>query len=189
MIISMEGLRVGIARTEVFRFYPFNFEEAVDITFNAEFNFREARYGTYGHAQNSFDRAEPMDLSQADDEETQLQAVEQQGNIRRCYMSRSIRHLRLSFTQRKPRQNRPSRNTEPNQNPCMSRITSTPSSFPYGDDLVSVEAPGGNVEEGLSSNDFVETSTKCEYKSDLLIVSATSHHSAYLYVSDRRLIT
>ena len=88
-------------------------------------------------------------------------------------MSGSTRHLRLSFTLRKPRQNRPSRNTEPKQIPGMARKTLTPSSFPYEDDLVSVEAPGGRVEQGLAPHDFVHVSTKCEYKSDLLVVSAT----------------
>ena len=75
--IFMEGLRTRVARTEVFRVHPSTFEEAVDISLNAEFNFKAARYGTHGHAQYSFNRAEPMDVSHADDEEAELQAVEQ----------------------------------------------------------------------------------------------------------------
>ena len=36
--IFMEGLRTGVARTEVFRVHPSTFEEAVDIALNAEFD-------------------------------------------------------------------------------------------------------------------------------------------------------
>ena len=36
--IFMEGLRTGVARTEVFRVHPSTFEDAVDIALNAEFN-------------------------------------------------------------------------------------------------------------------------------------------------------
>ena len=74
--IFVEGLRTGVARTEVFRVHPSTFEEVVDIALNSEFNFRSARYNTHGHVPNSFDRAEPIDPSHADDEEAELQAVE-----------------------------------------------------------------------------------------------------------------
>ena len=37
--VFMEGLRTGIARTEVFRVHPSTFEEAVSIAQNAEHNF------------------------------------------------------------------------------------------------------------------------------------------------------
>uniref|UniRef100_M4BEZ0 Uncharacterized protein n=1 Tax=Hyaloperonospora arabidopsidis (strain Emoy2) TaxID=559515 RepID=M4BEZ0_HYAAE len=67
--IFMEGLHTGIYRTEMFRVHPSTFKGAVEIALDAEFNFKAARYGTHGHAQNSFDRAETMDLSHADDEE------------------------------------------------------------------------------------------------------------------------
>ena len=113
--IFVEGLRTGVARTEVFRVHLSTFEEAVDIALNAEFNFKAARYGTHGHAQSSFDKAEPMDLSHADDDEAELQAVEQQRNIRRCYTCGSTRHLRPNFPLRIPQKNRPSRNTVPSQ--------------------------------------------------------------------------
>ena len=48
--IFMEGLRTGVARTEVFCVHPSTFEEAMDIALSAEFNFIAARYGTHGHA-------------------------------------------------------------------------------------------------------------------------------------------
>ena len=53
---------------EVFRVHPSTFEEAVGIALNAEFNFKAARYGIHGHAQRSFDGAEPMDLSHVKEE-------------------------------------------------------------------------------------------------------------------------
>ena len=37
---------------------------------------KTSRYGTVEHAQNSFDRADPMELSHADEEEDDPQAVE-----------------------------------------------------------------------------------------------------------------
>ena len=67
--IFKKGLRTGVARAEVFPVHTSTFKEAVYIALNAEFNFKAARYGTHGHAQISFDRDEPMDLSHADDEE------------------------------------------------------------------------------------------------------------------------
>ena len=119
--IFMEGLRTGVARTEVFRVHPSTFEEAVDIALNAEFNFKAARYGTHGHAQSSFGGPEPMDLSHVDDDDAELQAVEQQRNIRRCYMCGSTKHLRPNCPLRKPRQYRQSRNAIPNQKPSTVR--------------------------------------------------------------------
>ena len=44
--IFMEGLRNGVARTEVFRVHLLILEEVVDVALNAEFNFKTARYGT-----------------------------------------------------------------------------------------------------------------------------------------------
>ena len=117
--IFMEGLRTGVARTEVFRVHPSTFEEAVDVALNAEFNFKAARYGTQCQNSSSFDKAEPMDLSHAEGEEAELQAAEQQRNIRRCYMCGSTRHLRPSCPLRKQRQHRPS------QTPASSRKSGT----------------------------------------------------------------
>ena len=47
--IFMEGLRTGVARTEVFRVHPTSFDAAVDIALNAEFNLKADRFGTYGY--------------------------------------------------------------------------------------------------------------------------------------------
>ena len=111
--IFMEGLRTGVTRTEVFRVQPSTFEEAVSIACNAEFNFKSARYGLPWYQSNTSNRAEPMDLSHA--EEAELQAAEQQGSIRRCYMCGSTRHLRPSCPLRKQRSNRQSRSPAPSQ--------------------------------------------------------------------------
>ena len=40
--IFMEGLRIGISRTEIFRVYPVTFEETVDVALTAEFNVKAA---------------------------------------------------------------------------------------------------------------------------------------------------
>ncbi|CAI5730810.1 unnamed protein product [Peronospora farinosa] len=111
--IFMEGLRTGVARTEVFRVQPSTFEEAVSIAFNAEFNFKSARYGLPWYQSDTSNRAEPMKLSHA--EEAERQASEHQGNIRRCYMCGSTRHRRPSCPLRKQRSNRQSRNPAPSQ--------------------------------------------------------------------------
>ena len=50
--IFMEGLRTGVARTEVFRVHPTSFETAVDIALKAEFNFKTACFGTHGYSPN-----------------------------------------------------------------------------------------------------------------------------------------
>ena len=94
MTIFTEGLRTGIARTEVFRVHPSTFEEAVRIALNAEHNFNSARLGWNWYNPRSaranstsapaVNRPELMDLSYAEDEgEVGLQAVEHQYVVRR----------------------------------------------------------------------------------------------------------
>ena len=112
--IFMEGLRTGVARTEVFRVHPSTFDEAVNVALNAEFNFKAARLGWNGYNPSSTSnqgslKPEPMDLSHvAEGEEAELQAVEQHG-IRRCYSCGSTKHLRPNCPLRKPRQAHTSR--------------------------------------------------------------------------------
>lgn len=109
--IFMEGLRTGVARTEVFRVHPTSFEEAVTVALNAEFNYRSARWGSNAPqassagASSSSNGPEPMDLSYADaeEEEAELQAAEQRLGIRRCYVCGSTEHLRPGCPQRKRR--------------------------------------------------------------------------------------
>ena len=50
--IFMEGLRTGVAQTEVFQVHPTFFEAAVDIALNTEFNFKAARFGPHGYNPN-----------------------------------------------------------------------------------------------------------------------------------------
>lgn len=72
MTIFMEGLSIGVARTEVFRVRPSTFEEAVKIAQNAEFNLQSARLGTFGRCHRSWSSSvpsngpEPMDCSYAE---------------------------------------------------------------------------------------------------------------------------
>ena len=98
--IFMEGLRTGVAQTEVFQVHPTSFEAAVDIALNAEFNFKAARFVTHGYNPNSansfhsFNRPDPVNFSLAEtDEEAELRAIEQHQNIRRCFTCGSTTHL------------------------------------------------------------------------------------------------
>ena len=43
--VLMEGLRNGVATTEVFRVHPSTFEEAVSVDQNAEHNFKSSSLG------------------------------------------------------------------------------------------------------------------------------------------------
>uniref|UniRef100_M4B5B2 Uncharacterized protein n=1 Tax=Hyaloperonospora arabidopsidis (strain Emoy2) TaxID=559515 RepID=M4B5B2_HYAAE len=86
--IFIEGLRTGVARTEVFRVHPCTFEGAVRIALIAERNFKSARLSWNGYNPSSaranytstsaVNRPEPMDLSYAEAEgEVDLQVAEQ----------------------------------------------------------------------------------------------------------------
>ena len=71
--------------------------------------------GTHGYNQSSSDRAEPMDISTAE-EEAEFQAAEQYRNILRCFMCGSTKHLRPACPLRKQRPQRQGRYaTAPNQ--------------------------------------------------------------------------
>ncbi|GMF15551.1 unnamed protein product [Phytophthora fragariaefolia] len=75
--VFMEGLRTGVARTEVFRTHPTSFEEAVSVALNADFNFKSSRLGWNASYANPSSGPEPMDLSYTEDEEVELLAAEQ----------------------------------------------------------------------------------------------------------------
>ncbi|GMF51892.1 unnamed protein product [Phytophthora fragariaefolia] len=80
--VFMEGLRTGVARTEVFRTHPTSFEEAVNVALNAEFNFKSSRLGWNASYANPSSGPEPMGLSYAKEEEAELLAAEQRRGIR-----------------------------------------------------------------------------------------------------------
>lgn len=61
MIIFMESLQNGVARTKVFRVQPSTFEEALYIAVNVEHNFKAAHYGTNGYQPSTSHKAEAMD--------------------------------------------------------------------------------------------------------------------------------
>ncbi|GMF21234.1 unnamed protein product [Phytophthora fragariaefolia] len=75
--VFMEGLRTGVARTEVFRTHPTSFKEDVNVALNAEFNFKSSRLGWNASYANPSSGPEPMDLSYVEDEEVELLAAEQ----------------------------------------------------------------------------------------------------------------
>ena len=91
--VFMEGLRVGVPRTEVFQVNPSSFEEAVKVSWNTEINLKVARPATYNY---SSDGSVPMDCSKVEDEEAELQAelqAAEQQIVRRCYICKSTGHL------------------------------------------------------------------------------------------------
>ena len=110
--VFMEGLRTGVARTEVFRVHPSTFEEAVSIAQNAEHSFKLARLGLNGYNlsyaratsanRSTFCKPKPMDLINAEDEgEAELHVAEQRKEVRRCYTCGSTTHLRPTCPLRK----------------------------------------------------------------------------------------
>ena len=128
----MEGLRTGVARTEVSPVHTSSFKVAVSIAQNAEHNFESARLGWNGYNIN-FARAtsastsaycdlKPMDLSHAEDDgEAELHVAEQRQEVRRCYMCGSTKHLRPTYPLRRQRPTHMSRNPSLNQKPGMAR--------------------------------------------------------------------
>ena len=129
--IFMEGLRTGIARTEIFRVHLSTIEEAVRIAPDAEHNFKSDRLGWNGYNPSSsranststpaVNRPEPMDLSYAEDEgEVELQAAEHQRVVQRCYTCGSTKHLRPGCPFRRQRQ-ATSQHSAPSQNSGMER--------------------------------------------------------------------
>uniref|UniRef100_H3H492 Reverse transcriptase domain-containing protein n=1 Tax=Phytophthora ramorum TaxID=164328 RepID=H3H492_PHYRM len=168
--IFMEGLRTGVARTEVFRVHPTSFEEAVSVALNAEFNFKSARAGWGTSQTNSSGAAgssggpEPMDLSHAEDEEADLLAAEQRIGIRRCFVCGSTQHLRPGCPLRKQRQAPASRSPASYQKPGAGR--------PTGEELRSVEPQQGG-QQGLAPKSTVLFNTERVCKPGLLVVEAT----------------
>ena len=108
-------------------------------------------------------------------EEAELQATEQQRNIRRCYSCGSTRHLFSSCPLRKqrytgrtiplPQAVNPAREMKFSIFRCAGR--------PIGKELSSVEPLGGKGEQGLAS-EYVGETTKGEYKPVLLVALATA---------------
>ncbi|KAG6580166.1 Retrotransposon gag domain [Phytophthora cinnamomi] len=77
--VCMDGLRIGVDRTKVFRSRPTSFEEAVVVALNAEYGFKSARMGWRVSQPSMSAGPEPMDLSYA--EEAELRAAGQRRNI------------------------------------------------------------------------------------------------------------
>ncbi|KAE9262460.1 hypothetical protein PF008_g32596 [Phytophthora fragariae] len=117
----MDGLRTGVARTEVFRNRPTSFEEVVAVALNAEHNFKSARLGWSAPPASSLSGPEPMDLSHAEDEEAELREAEARRGIRRCFTCGSTDHLRPGGPLRKQRPAQSSGNTASNRPSGSSR--------------------------------------------------------------------
>ena len=71
MTFYMEGNRIGVARTDLFRVHPSTFWKPVNIALNANFNFKAALNGAHGHHTGTLDRPLPMYLSYVDGEKRQ----------------------------------------------------------------------------------------------------------------------
>ncbi|GMF49903.1 unnamed protein product [Phytophthora fragariaefolia] len=69
--VFVEGLRTGVARTEVFRTHPSSLEEVVSVALNVEFNLKSSRFGWNALHVNPSSGPEPMDLSYAEDEDAE----------------------------------------------------------------------------------------------------------------------
>ena len=123
----MEGLCLGVARTEVFRARPPTFKEAVKVAQIAKFNLQSARLGVRGAYPRSSSSSlhdnepEPMDLSHAESTEAELRAVEQRRGIRRCYRYEDPNHLRPDCPLCRSRKAPMSRGPGPHLKPGMGR--------------------------------------------------------------------
>ena len=107
-----------MARTEGFRVHPSSFEEAVKVALNAEFNFRSTR-PVWMSSQTPSSGPEPMDLSHVETDDAELQALERQKSIRRCFICGDSRHLRASCLVRETRK-------APSHNPGERKAQSSP---------------------------------------------------------------
>uniref|UniRef100_H3GYR8 Reverse transcriptase domain-containing protein n=1 Tax=Phytophthora ramorum TaxID=164328 RepID=H3GYR8_PHYRM len=107
---------------------------------------------------------EPMDLSHAEDEETELLAAEQRIGIRRCFVCGSTQHLRPGCPLRKQHQAPASRSPASYQKPGAGR--------PTGEELSSVEPQQGG-QQGLAPKSTVLFNTERVCKPGLLVVEAT----------------
>lgn len=70
--IFMEGLRSGVAQTEVFRAHPASFERAVDVAWKTELNFTSSKVGFSNESDYPLNGVTPMDLSYTEDGEAEL---------------------------------------------------------------------------------------------------------------------
>ncbi|GMF23841.1 unnamed protein product [Phytophthora fragariaefolia] len=174
MTVFMEGLRTGVARTEVFRTDPTSFEEAMNVALNTEFNFKSSRLGWNSSYANPSSGPEPMDLSYAEDEEAELLAAEQRRGIRRCFVCVDTRHLRAGC----PVRNRRQAPLSTCLGPALwfvsgKREVPVGAGRPIGEDISSVEPQGGGGQQGLDPKSAVLSNTQRVCKPGLLVVQAT----------------
>ncbi|GMF59805.1 unnamed protein product [Phytophthora fragariaefolia] len=147
--VLMEGLRTGVARTEVFRTHSTSFEEAVNVELNAEFNFKSSRLGWNASYANPSSGPEPMELSYAEDEEAGLLAAEQ-----RPFEQKPCFGPELGFVSGK-------------------REVPVGAGRPTGEELSSVEPHGDGGQQGLAPKRAVLSNTERVCKPGLLVVQAT----------------
>ena len=71
----MEGLRIGVARMEVFRIHPSTFKKSVEIELSDGFCFKAAHYTPRCDKSSSGGKAKPMNISHVG-EVAEMQAAE-----------------------------------------------------------------------------------------------------------------
>ena len=138
---------------------------------NADFNFKAARYVTLGNVQNSFDRAEPVDQSDADNEEAELQDVEQQCNTRRCYTcgTQGIYSLTTAIESTEPKYH-----SKPETwYSTGKRRPPVGAGRPTRDELGPLESLRGRGEQGLAPKYLVNVTTNRNYNLGVLVAMAT----------------
>ncbi|OWY94076.1 LOW QUALITY PROTEIN: hypothetical protein PHMEG_00036302, partial [Phytophthora megakarya] len=173
--VFMDGLRTGVALTEVFHSRPASFEEAVMVALNAEYNFKSAHASWSAPSASTPEGPELMELSSAEEQVAvlrarvaELRASEQRPSVRRCYFCGSPDHLRPRCPLRKARKTASSQATDSSRGNGDSQHGT-----PAGEVLCYVGPRGGKGQRGLASKRAVLSNTDREHKPGLLVVEAT----------------
>ena len=167
-----------MAQTEGFWVHPTSFELAVDVALNSEFNFKAARFGTYGYNPNSTNsfslsnRPHSTDLCLAEtNEEAELRTVEnniaifddvsyKEPKIICTLIVLYVRHVRLlrSYLRHEPEF----------WYGAVKRILSVGAGSPAREALCFVEPLGGISEQNLGSKSSMHFNTGRKYEPGLL---------------------
>ncbi|OWZ14113.1 hypothetical protein PHMEG_00012447, partial [Phytophthora megakarya] len=177
--VFIDGVRIGVTRTEIFRSWSASFEEAVTVALNAEYNFKSAHASWSTPSASTPEDPKPMDLSSAEEqvaalraEVVELRASTQRPSIRRCYSCGSPDHLRPRCPLRKARKAASSQATDSSGK----RRLPVGAGQSAGEELSSVGphgSRGGRGQQGLAPKRAVLSNTDRECKPGLLVVEAT----------------
>ncbi|GMF44987.1 unnamed protein product [Phytophthora fragariaefolia] len=141
--VFMEGLRTGVARTEVFHTHPTSLEEAANVVLNAEFNFKSSRLGWNASYANPSSSPEPMDLSYAEEKLSFLLRSSVEAPVDVLYAAARAIYGPVAL--------------------CR----------PTGEELSSVEPHGGGGQQGLAPKRAALSNTERVCKPGLLVGQST----------------